>query len=62
MARQVRDTMRRAFWDALQEKLREDPPDLSHAVVLLQEVKQVARHTNTERALLKAVELSFLDE
>ena len=33
--------MKQAFWDALQEKLREEPPDFSHAVVLLEEVKQV---------------------
>ena len=33
--------MKQAFWDALQEKLREEPPDFSHAIVLLEEVKQV---------------------
>jgi hypothetical protein len=39
--KQVRDVMQKAFWDALQEKLQEDPPDFSHAMVLLQEVKEV---------------------
>ena len=33
--------MHKAFWDALKEKLDEDPPDFSHALVLLQEVKEV---------------------
>ena len=33
--------MRKAFWDILQEKLNQDPPDYSHAIALLQEVKEV---------------------
>ena len=33
--------MHRAFWDAFQEKITEDPPDYSQAVVLIQEVKEV---------------------
>ena len=43
--KKVSDVMKLAFWDALQEKLREDPPDYSHAIVLLEEVKEV-RYTN----------------
>ena len=39
--------MHQAFWDSLQEKLNEDPPDLTHAVVLLAEVKEVG--TNGKR-------------
>ena len=39
--KKVGDVMKQAFWDALQEKLREEPPDFSHAIVLLEEVKQV---------------------
>lgn len=37
----VREVMHKAFWDVLEEKLREDPPDYSHALVLLLEVKEV---------------------
>ena len=37
----VKEAMHQAFWDILAEKLAEDPPDLSHAVVLLAEVKEV---------------------
>ena len=39
--KQVKDIMHRAFWDAFQEKITEDPPDYSQAVVLIQEVKEV---------------------
>ncbi|XP_048765926.2 T-complex protein 11-like protein 1 isoform X2 [Ostrea edulis] len=38
--KQVKETVRRAFWDAFQEKLNEDPPDFMHALVLIQEVKE----------------------
>lgn len=38
--KQVKDIMHRAFWDAFQEKITEDPPDFSQAVVLIQEVKE----------------------
>ena len=39
--KKVKDTVRRAFWDAFQAKLDEDPPDFSHALVLIEEVKEV---------------------
>ena len=39
--KQVRDVMHKAFWDALEAKLAEDPPDCSHALVLIEEVKEV---------------------
>ncbi|XP_047438632.1 T-complex protein 11-like protein 1 [Mugil cephalus] len=35
----VTEMMHRAFWDSLQEQLSSDPPNYSHAVILLQEVK-----------------------
>nr|XP_022291172.1 T-complex protein 11-like protein 1 [Crassostrea virginica]XP_022291173.1 T-complex protein 11-like protein 1 [Crassostrea virginica] len=38
--KKVKDTVRRAFWDAFQAKLDEDPPDFSHALVLIEEVKE----------------------
>ncbi|KAK3593201.1 hypothetical protein CHS0354_002727 [Potamilus streckersoni] len=38
--RQVKEIMHKAFWDALETKLREDPPDYTHALVLIQEVKE----------------------
>ncbi|KAM4613529.1 T-complex protein 11-like protein 2 [Polymixia lowei] len=35
----VTEIMHRAFWDILQEQLNISPPDYSHALILLQEVK-----------------------
>ncbi|XP_040889045.1 T-complex protein 11-like protein 1 [Toxotes jaculatrix] len=35
----VTEIVHRAFWDSLQEQLHSDPPNYSHAVILLQEVK-----------------------
>ena len=42
LEKRVSDMMRKAFWDILQEKLNEDPPDYSHALQLLEEMKQVS--------------------
>jgi len=38
---QVKEVMHKAFWDVLAESLREDPPDFTHALALLKEVKEV---------------------
>lgn len=35
----VAEIVHRAFWDSLREQLSSDPPEFSHAVILLQEVK-----------------------
>lgn len=40
IAQKVRETMHKAFWDVLEAKLNEDPPDYSQALLLLQEVKE----------------------
>lgn len=40
IAKTVKEVVHRAFWDAFQEKITEDPPDFSQAVVLIQEVKE----------------------
>ena len=50
--------MHRAFWDAFQEKITEDPPDFSQAVVLIQEVKEVF-HCLSESSILKRIELQI---
>ncbi|VDI19778.1 Hypothetical predicted protein [Mytilus galloprovincialis] len=39
--KKVKEVVHKAFWDAFQEKLNEDPPELGHAVVLIQEVKDL---------------------
>ena len=38
---QIKEVMHKAFWDSLSESLREDPPDYTHALILLKEVKEV---------------------
>ncbi|KAL4233545.1 T-complex protein 11 [Mactra antiquata] len=38
--KQVKEIMHKAFWDAFEEKINEDPPDFGHAVVLINEVKE----------------------
>jgi len=38
---QIKDVMHKVFWDSLAESLQEDPPDYTHALVLLKEVKEV---------------------
>jgi len=56
----VREVMHKAFWDVLEEKLREDPPDCSHALVLLQEVKEVRDLCLLRQLLLNPICLSTL--
>ena len=41
MEQAVKETVEKAFWDVLQEKLSEDPPNYSHAIVLIEDVKEV---------------------
>ncbi|KAJ7332973.1 hypothetical protein JRQ81_015153 [Phrynocephalus forsythii] len=36
----VKETLHKAFWDSLREQLSKSPPDYSHAVKLLQEIKE----------------------
>ena len=42
LQKQVKEIIHKAFWDAFDEKLNEDPPDFGHAVVLIKEVKEVS--------------------
>uniref|UniRef100_A0A670J6Y0 T-complex 11 n=1 Tax=Podarcis muralis TaxID=64176 RepID=A0A670J6Y0_PODMU len=36
----VKETLHKAFWDILREQLSKTPPDYSHAIKLLQEIKE----------------------
>ncbi|XP_011877290.1 PREDICTED: T-complex protein 11-like protein 1 isoform X2 [Vollenhovia emeryi] len=38
--RRVKEIMHTAFWNLLAEQLAEDPPDYSHALVLMKEIKE----------------------
>jgi T-complex protein 11 len=40
----IKEVMHKAFWDVLAESLKEDPPDYTHALVLLKEVKQAGSY------------------
>jgi len=46
--------MHKAFWDSLAASLQEDPPDYTHALVLLKEVKEVTRR-RSESAYIRQV-------
>jgi len=37
----VKEIMHKAFWDALEASISEDPPNYRHACVLIQDVKEV---------------------
>lgn len=39
--RRVKEIMHKAFWNLLAEQLAEDPPNYSHALVLMKEIKEV---------------------
>ena len=39
MQEQIKEIVHRAFWDVLDEQLKEDPPNFTQALVLIQEVK-----------------------
>ena len=39
LEQQVKEIVHRAFWDVLDEQLKEDPPNFAQALVLIQEVK-----------------------
>ncbi|BFZ25037.1 hypothetical protein BsWGS_28076 [Bradybaena similaris] len=38
--RKVAETVKRAFWDVFEEKINEDPPDLSFAYAMLEELRE----------------------
>uniref|UniRef100_A0A0B7AL99 T-complex protein 11-like protein 1 n=1 Tax=Arion vulgaris TaxID=1028688 RepID=A0A0B7AL99_9EUPU len=38
--KKLAETVKRAFWDAFQEKINQDPPDLSFAYAMLQELRE----------------------
>lgn len=46
----VTEIVHRAFWDSLQEQLNSDPPNYTHAVTLLQEVKTVSVFGNQSKS------------
>ena len=41
MEGRIKELMHKAFWDVLDSSLHEDPPDYTHALRLLKEIKEV---------------------
>lgn len=39
----VGECMKKAYWDKLREDFSEEPPDYSHALVLLADIKRVSK-------------------
>uniref|UniRef100_A0A1I7WRE6 DOCKER domain-containing protein n=1 Tax=Heterorhabditis bacteriophora TaxID=37862 RepID=A0A1I7WRE6_HETBA len=50
----VKENMHRAYWDLLKKDLEKDPPDYSHALNLLLEIKQV-RHKAVLLYIIKTI-------
>ena len=61
--KQISDTMKKAFWDSLQEKLSSQPADYSHALVLIEEVREVRIITVINfNSVMKIICLLWADE
>lgn len=64
--KQVRDVMHRAFWDALESKLNDSPPDFSHALVLIEEVKEsllallLPQHVRLRAQIMEVLDMDLI--
>lgn len=64
--KQVREVMHKAFWDALEAKLGEDPPDFSHALVLIEEVKEallmllLPQHVRLRAQIMEVLDMELI--
>jgi len=66
--KQVRDTVQRAFWDAFEEKLSRDPPDLSMAYGMLSELKEnlmsllLPQHNKLKEQINEVLDLNLINQ
>ncbi|XP_076467122.1 T-complex protein 11-like protein 1 [Babylonia areolata] len=66
--KQVRDVMHKAFWDSLESKLAQDPPDFSHALVLIEEVKEVLlmlllpQHVRLRAQIMEVLDMELIQQ
>ncbi|XP_070189597.1 T-complex protein 11-like protein 1 isoform X2 [Littorina saxatilis] len=64
--KQVKEVMQKAFWDALEAKLSQDPPDYSHALVLIEEVKEnllsllLPQHVRLRAQVLEVLDMDLI--
>ncbi|XP_078276488.1 T-complex protein 11-like protein 1 [Rhinoraja longicauda] len=68
LERRVKDIVHRAFWDSLQAQLDEMPPQYSHAIRLLQEVKEsllallLPGHTRLRSQIGEVLDLELIQQ
>uniref|UniRef100_A0A670ZGV8 T-complex 11 n=1 Tax=Pseudonaja textilis TaxID=8673 RepID=A0A670ZGV8_PSETE len=64
----VKETVHKAFWDNLKEQLSKVPPDYSHAVKLLQEIKEtllallLPRQTRLKSQIEEALDIELIKQ
>jgi len=68
LEKQVRETVKRAFWDAFQDRLSRDPPDLSMAAGMLKELKEsllgimLPQHKRLKEQIQEVLDLSLISQ
>lgn len=62
----VKDTMHKVFWDVLEAELKEDPPNYTQAMVLLEDVKQnllmllLPQHTKIKEEIVEILDAALI--
>ncbi|KAH0618816.1 hypothetical protein JD844_018303 [Phrynosoma platyrhinos] len=68
LEKRVKETLHKAFWDNLREQLSKMPPDYSHAVKLLQEIKEILlslllpRQTRLQSQIEEALDMELIKQ
>ncbi|CAL1547673.1 unnamed protein product [Lymnaea stagnalis] len=68
LEKQVAETVKRAYWDAFQAKINEDPPDLSMALTMLGELKEslfsilLPRHQTLKAQISEVLDLPLIKQ
>uniref|UniRef100_A0A8D0B2M8 Uncharacterized protein n=1 Tax=Salvator merianae TaxID=96440 RepID=A0A8D0B2M8_SALMN len=64
----VKETLHKAFWDSLREQLTKMPPDYTHAIKLLQEIKEtllsllLPRQTHLRSQIEEALDMDLIKQ
>ncbi|KAM7169135.1 LOW QUALITY PROTEIN: T-complex protein 11 homolog [Macrochelys suwanniensis] len=62
----VKETLHKAFWDSLKEQLSASPPDYTHVIQLLQEIKEnilsllLPRHSRLRNQIEEALDMELI--
>jgi hypothetical protein len=68
LEKKIAETVQRAFWDAFQEKLNQDPPDLSFAYGMLQELREtlldilLPQHHRLKEQISEVLDLALIKQ